>query len=244
MRKNEIKQAFTLAEILITLGIIGIVASITIPALVAKYQELVFKTKWKNLYSKISNAYIMTRNELGISDTDEMFSSKDELNMVLTEMRKKLNVKTQRYDPKCGGGADCSYGGGYIDSYKTLHGTKMNPYTFGGYKDTLGDKRIWDTIDNATVYFRANDFYNMFIIYIFVDVNGTNSPPNILGKDFFALVLTPVGSCPIGGKCGYRSQYFENSCTKDKEVYASSLNGMHSGSPISGIGCSAEVLLK
>lgn len=244
MRKNKIKQAFTLAEILITLGIIGIVASITIPALVAKYQELVFKTKWKNLYSKISNAYIMTRNELGISDSDEMFSSRDELNTVLTEMREKLNVKTQRYDSKCGDGADCSYGGGYIDSYKTLHGTKMNPNTFGGYNDTLGDRRIWDTLDNATVYFRPNDFYNMFVIYVFVDVNGTNSPPNILGKDFFALVLTPTGSCPIGGKCGYRPQYFENSCTKDKEVYASSLNGMHSGSPISGIGCSAEVLLK
>lgn len=246
MRKNEIKQAFTLAEILITLGIIGIVASITIPALVAKYQEFVFKTKWKNLYSKISNAYIMTRNELEIPDSGEMFSSKEELNTILNEMRSKLNVKTKIYTTKCGKEADCSYGGGYIDTYKTLRGTKMNPFTFGGYRDTLArsDRTIWTTSDGATVYFRPNDFYNMFIIYVFVDVNGENSAPNVLGKDFLAMVLTPKGACPIGGNCGYRPEYFKNSCTKDREVVASSLNGMHSGSPISGIGCSAEMLLK
>lgn len=33
-----IKQAFTLAEILITLGIVGIVAAITFPSLIQDYQ--------------------------------------------------------------------------------------------------------------------------------------------------------------------------------------------------------------
>ena len=33
------KKAFTLAEVLITLGIIGVVAAITIPGLIAKYQK-------------------------------------------------------------------------------------------------------------------------------------------------------------------------------------------------------------
>ena len=38
------KYAFTLAEVLITLGIIGVVAAMTLPALVTKYKdkELVF----------------------------------------------------------------------------------------------------------------------------------------------------------------------------------------------------------
>ena len=47
------KVAFTLAEVLITLGIIGVVAALTIPTLIAKYQEKswataseVFKTKF------------------------------------------------------------------------------------------------------------------------------------------------------------------------------------------------------
>lgn len=34
------KKAFTLAEVLITLGIIGIVAAITIPNLIANYQKM------------------------------------------------------------------------------------------------------------------------------------------------------------------------------------------------------------
>lgn len=33
-----IKQAFTLAEVLITLGIVGIVAAITLPSLIQDYQ--------------------------------------------------------------------------------------------------------------------------------------------------------------------------------------------------------------
>ena len=39
------KLAFTLAEILITLGIIGVVAALTIPALIVKHQKKVFATK-------------------------------------------------------------------------------------------------------------------------------------------------------------------------------------------------------
>ncbi len=39
MFKNKISNAFTLAEVLITLGIIGVVAAMTIPTLVANYQQ-------------------------------------------------------------------------------------------------------------------------------------------------------------------------------------------------------------
>lgn len=37
------KKAFTLAEVLITLGIIGVVAAITIPMLMTKYHKLLLK---------------------------------------------------------------------------------------------------------------------------------------------------------------------------------------------------------
>ena len=41
------KVAFTLAEVLITLGIIGVVAAITIPGLVADYQKKVLVAQFK-----------------------------------------------------------------------------------------------------------------------------------------------------------------------------------------------------
>lgn len=44
-------MAFTMAETLITLGIIGIIAAMTLPSLVAKYQSKVLSTQLKKLYS-------------------------------------------------------------------------------------------------------------------------------------------------------------------------------------------------
>lgn len=49
-------KAFTMAEVLITLGIIGIVAAMTLPALVAKYQKNVTSNRLKKIYSTLSQA--------------------------------------------------------------------------------------------------------------------------------------------------------------------------------------------
>lgn len=42
------KNGFTMAEVLITLGIIGIVAAMTLPALVQKYQNYIVENRMKN----------------------------------------------------------------------------------------------------------------------------------------------------------------------------------------------------
>ncbi len=49
-RKNSL-ESFTLAEVLIILGITGIVAAMTLPALVAKYQSNVLSTQLKKIYT-------------------------------------------------------------------------------------------------------------------------------------------------------------------------------------------------
>lgn len=50
-------NGFTLAEVLITLGIIGVVAAITIPTLMNNIQDVQYKTAFKKEYSSISQAY-------------------------------------------------------------------------------------------------------------------------------------------------------------------------------------------
>ncbi len=50
------KKAFTLAEVLITLAIIGVVAALTIPAIVKNYQKTQFKTQFKKIYTTMSAA--------------------------------------------------------------------------------------------------------------------------------------------------------------------------------------------
>ncbi len=51
-------HAFTLAEVLITLGIIGIVASMTLPALTAKHRKVVIETSLKKFYTTMNQAIL------------------------------------------------------------------------------------------------------------------------------------------------------------------------------------------
>ena len=57
VRVKEKFLGFTLAEVLITLGIIGIVAAMTISGLIKNYQERQFKTAYKKVYSELSQAF-------------------------------------------------------------------------------------------------------------------------------------------------------------------------------------------
>ena len=62
------KKAFTLAEVLITLAIIGVVAALTIPTLVVNYQKKVTMTKLKKEYNYINNAFRAYMATEGVND--------------------------------------------------------------------------------------------------------------------------------------------------------------------------------
>lgn len=66
--------AFTLAEVLITLGIIGIVATMTLPSLVNKYQAKVLETGFKKSYANLQNAYMLTKASLGVTNLVEEYA--------------------------------------------------------------------------------------------------------------------------------------------------------------------------
>ena len=68
----EGKCAFTLAEVLITLGIIGVVAALTLPSVVAKFQQKSFSTAFKKEYSTLNNAINMVVYE---QDTKDCYQS-------------------------------------------------------------------------------------------------------------------------------------------------------------------------
>ena len=62
---NSRKKAFTLAEVLITLGIIGIVAAMTIPTLMSVFAKQRTETQLKAFYSKINQTIKMSIAENG-----------------------------------------------------------------------------------------------------------------------------------------------------------------------------------
>ena len=66
-KKNLIKHkiGFTLAEVLITLGIIGVVAALTIPTLMANHRKNVVETRLAKFYSTMNQAIHMAEADYG-----------------------------------------------------------------------------------------------------------------------------------------------------------------------------------
>lgn len=59
------KVAFTLAEVLITLGIVGVVAALTLPTVMSNHRKMVVESKLKKFYSTMSQAVIAAEYEHG-----------------------------------------------------------------------------------------------------------------------------------------------------------------------------------
>ena len=61
--KREI--AFTLSEVLITLGIIGVVAALTLPSVITKYRKYVLLNKIKHTYTLLNNTLERAKADYG-----------------------------------------------------------------------------------------------------------------------------------------------------------------------------------
>lgn len=93
-------RAFTLAEVLITIGIIGIIAALTIPNLMGLYRKKVVETRLKKFYSAINQAILLSENVNGDKkswilkgmSTDEFW------NIYLEPYLNYTNVKDNKQD--------------------------------------------------------------------------------------------------------------------------------------------------
>lgn len=64
---NNVNCGFTLAEVLITLGIIGVVAAITLPAVINETRNKELEVQFKKVYSELNQIAMLFKNEKGIS---------------------------------------------------------------------------------------------------------------------------------------------------------------------------------
>lgn len=107
---NSRKIAFTLAEVLITLGIIGVVAALTLPALIANYKEKAFVVAAKKNYSVLTNAINKWNVENGaIGDVSAFWLSEatnDDLTLAFAKELNTIKVCTNAKLRDCGGGYD------------------------------------------------------------------------------------------------------------------------------------------
>lgn len=180
------KAAFTLAEVLITLGIIGVVAAMTMPSLIQNYQEKATVTKLKKCYSLVSQAYVSILNDEGGSDT---LQAGDDL-----EMMEKFG-KYLKYQKTCGRNKGCFPN----VTYKSVTG---NGYS--KWEDDTTDRSRAILTDGTLIMFNKSAMWggnegNYLYAQIYVDINGFKGP-NQLGKDFFYFYISPEKIVPAGAK--------------------------------------------
>lgn len=91
MQKYDIKKiiAFTLAEVIIVLGIVGIVAEMTIPTLVNNVNENIYYAGAKKAYSSLSQALLLIAADPNLTmDTTDQFTTLDSFLNVMRDMGK------------------------------------------------------------------------------------------------------------------------------------------------------------
>lgn len=178
------KAAFTLAEVLITLGIIGVVVAMTMPSLIQNYQEKATVTKLKKCYSLVSQAYVSILNDEGGSDT---LQAGDDL-----EMMEKFG-KYLKYQKTCGRNKGCFPN----VTYKSVTG---NGYS--KWEDDTTDRSRAILTDGTLIMFNKSvitENENYIYAQIYVDINGFKGP-NQLGRDFFYFYINPEKIVPAGAK--------------------------------------------
>lgn len=102
------KRAYTLAEVLITLGIIGVVSALTIPTLIQNYQKQATATSLKKAYSELNQVLQMSIADNGDPATWNYNSSEELPNWIKTYIEPYVKVIEA--------GGDCQL------SKKTCHG--------------------------------------------------------------------------------------------------------------------------
>ena len=94
MKKNF---GFTLAEVLITLAIIGVVAAMTLPTLVNKYQDRVNETRYKKAVSMLSQAVQLSMAEVdspGNMTNTDLWNCKDKNDI-------QANSRLEDFEQRC-----------------------------------------------------------------------------------------------------------------------------------------------
>ena len=184
---NSRKIAFTLAEVLITLGIIGVVAAMTLPTLIQNYQKFVTVNRLKKEYSVISNAFVTSQEENGEMNTWGMgnLGNMNDGAKILIPFYQNYILKYLDVVDDCGL---------YCIKQKHVKRYRLNGATWNWYGDA---KYIIYLKDGAVIAFMTdNNSVVWTTVRIYVDINGDRGP-NVSGKDIFTILLAKNGDSAL-----------------------------------------------
>ena len=227
---HNYKKAFTLAEVLITLGIIGVVAALTMPTVIQNYKKKQAVTQLKATYSILAQAFEHAQADYG----DVSNWGLDEIKGTTSGEREMVTKFVETY---------------FVPYIKPVKNYKIaylwqigygSVYCLNGGKDNISSNMARYTIilsNGAIVAFSIDghcygeegtnengnwyctDFRNTNI-YIVVDINGKKHP-NTLGKDVFVMsVNSSTNKFEFYNYGGYASDraWLLNACSKNSTV--------------------------
>ena len=255
------KHGFTLAEVLITLGIVGVVAALTAPALVMSSRNEANAARLSVVVSNLENAF---NNAIVQEGADNLYGTSLWANGGVNAESSEANISAfvgnlGRYMHTNGfKNSDTAFIGTNVYHEMTDNGgtdatTSINKFPGGGQCFTIELK------NGAVVFIRtyanpgsaefetartnaiaAGVSYYTNAADIFLDVNG-KSAPNTYGRDLFGFQVGENGVLyPLGG----RDVQFTDSTdgTWDQTDVHYSCTDTFKGNANKGLGCTARVI--
>lgn len=183
------KFGFTLAEVLITLGVIGIIAATTIPTFVSSAQNKANAAKLSATITTLETAFSNMMTDEGTSDIYEVINAENNwgidklVNFLKITMKKDENTDIEE-----------------IVTVEAYPGLKENYFakTIDGEKFLTGSQFKGHVIA-AFITKNSNNIFLMDDKKVFIDTSKGN--PNILGRDIFIFYLNEDGKLyPYGSK--------------------------------------------
>lgn len=210
------KQAFTLAEVLITLGIVGVIAAMTLPALINQTQGKELETGLKKAYSILQAAY----NQMTYDEGQIVNNTNYPAHAFIPKFKTYFKISKDCDFESCESNFVDEEGTARVSqNYKTYNNKKMQ-------NSLLDDGQVF--ISDG-MFIMVENMSGGHLLLISVDVNGYNKKPNRWGHDLFTFQITDNGKLlPMGAEgTAYDSV---NKCS------------LTSTSTTNGIGCTYKAL--
>ena len=207
--KNKKAYGFTLAEVLITLGVIGVVAALTIPQLVQDYREKASVAQLKKTYSILEQAWRRISADYG-NVNDWGLSSGDE-DILIDRISPYFNTIKVCHSQEL---EECIPNVMYLSSIDTNYANWIA-------LAATGTKRAAMKLSDGSVIMLQLRFPNEvasdgMALQMYVDLNG-EAKPNKLGDDFFYFFSARNGDLYPGGHLALsedKDLRFKNACLK------------------------------
>ncbi|MDR1167435.1 MAG: type II secretion system GspH family protein [Heliobacteriaceae bacterium] len=192
------KKGFTLAEVLITLSVIGVVAALTMPSLIGNYKKQVYVTQLKKAVNVWDNGIKLM---LAIEGSDYL-NNTEFAQVIVNSGKTAYNATTV---------SGLSNATEILKKYFNIikmEGT-ASPITFKGLDGTDATYGNYDfekiyLSDGSVYYVSLKDFNDTVISEklnngsILIDVNGDKGP-NQMGRDIFQFFVYRTGTLVAGG---------------------------------------------